>query len=185
MESEVSNLRATRTLDPHQSDRDVQSDLSYRHYMMNMVQSRHKRAFVSPLSRDYSHSATASQSGSKWPKGSRPKKKSTQTCAAQWSMQITAPPPLPPPRRSTSPPRPSLQAWVPPPLPLGCLKFIHRGSQLKVLSCTHFTCSPEDSRGEFWRNTWIEWLMPHGWGRLFFFLSRPQSLSKIMASTDI
>lgn len=42
---------------------------------MNMVQSRHKRVFVSPPSRDYSHPATASQSGSKWPKGSRPKKK--------------------------------------------------------------------------------------------------------------
>lgn len=91
MESEVSNLRATRTLDPHQSDRVVQSDLSYRHYMMNMVRLQHKSAFVSPPSSDYSQPATASQSGSKWPKGPRPKKKSTQTCAVQWPMQITAP----------------------------------------------------------------------------------------------
>ena len=48
---------------------------------MNMVQSWHKRAFVSPPGRDYSHPATASQSGSKWPKGSRPKKKHPNLCS--------------------------------------------------------------------------------------------------------
>ncbi|KAJ0029664.1 hypothetical protein NQD34_004661 [Periophthalmus magnuspinnatus] len=76
IESEVSNLKATRTLDPHQSDRDVQSDLSYRHYMMNMVRPAYKRVFVSPPRAETIHSpAAASQSGSKWPKGSRARKK--------------------------------------------------------------------------------------------------------------
>lgn len=104
--------------------------------MMNMVQSRHKSAFVSPPSRDYSRPTTASQSGSKWPKGSRPKK-STQTCAAQWSMQITAPaaPAAPAPQHiptSSIPPGSSSSSSGP-------SEVYSQRCQLKVLSYTHFT----------------------------------------------
>lgn len=99
MESEVSNLRATRTLDPHQSDRVVQSDLSYRHYMMNMVRLQHKSAFVSPPSSDYSQPATASQSGSKWPKGPRPKKKAPKL--VQYNGPCKSQPPLAPPHHTS------------------------------------------------------------------------------------
>lgn len=48
---------------------------------MNMVRSQHKSTFVSPPSRDYSQLATASQSGSKWPKRPRPKKKHPNLCS--------------------------------------------------------------------------------------------------------
>lgn len=79
---EVCYYQATRSLEPHQSDRNVQSDLSYRHYMMNMVQPWHKKAFVGAWSGGHSRAQTDSQSGSKWPKGPH-RKKSNQTCAAQ------------------------------------------------------------------------------------------------------
>lgn len=100
--------------------------------MMNMVQWWHKSAFVSPPSRDHSRPATASQSGSKWPKGSRPKKKSTQTCAAQWSMQITAPTAPTPEHIPTSSIPPGLGSSS-----FGPSEVYSQRCRLEVLSCTH------------------------------------------------
>lgn len=69
------HYQTARPLNTHQSDRSVQSDLSNRHYMMNMVQPWHKGFFVWAWSEGHSQLQTASQGGSKWPKGSHQKKK--------------------------------------------------------------------------------------------------------------
>lgn len=78
----LSEIRQTvRLLNAHQSDKSVQSDLSCRHYMMNMVRPWHKAFFVWPWSEGHSELQTASQGGSKWPKGSHQKKEKPNLCS--------------------------------------------------------------------------------------------------------
>ena len=138
---------------------------------MNMVRPQHKSAFVSPPSRDYSQPATASQSGSKWPKGpGREKKKHPNLCNTMVHANHS-------PRHlhpyHTSPPLPSLHRSGPslvPPL-LGRLKFrpyshTHTEVSVKSAELHAFKLSLEKRKISFFffffrkdrRKTRVEWL---------------------------
>lgn len=92
------HYQTVHPLKTHQSDKSVQSDLSSRHYMMNMVRPWHKGFFVWPWSEGHSELQTASQGGSKWPKGPHQKKEKPNLCSTMVHANDSNPatPPSPP-----------------------------------------------------------------------------------------